>query len=246
MREAFSVLVVEPNSLFREGLCRILRAAHFRVVNDAPAIDPILLESPGDDGDLLLLLIGAGGDHREAIRQIELFKKKYATGRVAVLSDRNRPSEILAAFTCGANAYFMQSTPCDAFVRSLDLVMRGQTLIPAEILPSFMGPGEGAIQKNVIPDMTAPTHPAPSRPGAPRLSAQESRILQHLIEGHSNKVIARNIDIAEATVKVHIKAILRKIQVHNRTQAAIWAMNNHSLQSGIAAKINGEGGIKIG
>jgi two-component system nitrate/nitrite response regulator NarL len=50
--------------------------------------------------------------------------------------------------------------------------------------------------------------------------------LNRLIEGDSNKVIARKIDIAEATVKVHIKAILRKIHVQNRTQAAIWAMSN--------------------
>jgi two-component system nitrate/nitrite response regulator NarL len=50
-----------------------------------------------------------------------------------------------------------------------------------------------------------------------------------LIEGNSNKSIARKIDIAEATVKVHVKAILRKIRVQNRTQAAIWGMNNESL-----------------
>jgi two-component system nitrate/nitrite response regulator NarL len=245
MREALSVLIVEPNSLFREGLCRILRAAHFRVASDAAAIDPILLEPREDNADLLLL-IGAGGDHREAIRQIELFKAKYATGRVAVLADSNRPNEILAAFKSGANAYFMQSTRCDAFVRSLDLVMRGQTLIPAEILRSFMAPADAAAIQSDAASVLAPTAlPAPSRPGAPKLSTQETRILQYLIEGHSNKVIARNIDIADATVKGHIKAILRKIQVHNRTQAAIWAMNNNSLHSGIVADVNGKAGLTI-
>jgi len=54
-------------------------------------------------------------------------------------------------------------------------------------------------------------------------------ILRCLIEGNSNKSIARKIDIAEATVKVHVKAILRKIRVQNRTQAAIWGMNNALL-----------------
>jgi DNA-binding CsgD family transcriptional regulator len=61
------------------------------------------------------------------------------------------------------------------------------------------------------------------------LSPREKSIMQCLIEGASNKTIARKIDIAEATVKVHVKAILRKIRVHNRTQAAIWGMNNGSL-----------------
>jgi two-component system nitrate/nitrite response regulator NarL len=64
---------------------------------------------------------------------------------------------------------------------------------------------------------------------APHLSPREQSILRCLIEGDSNKRIARKIDIAESTVKVHVKAILRKIRVQNRTQAAIWAMNNGSL-----------------
>lgn len=63
---------------------------------------------------------------------------------------------------------------------------------------------------------------------APQLSPREQSILQCLIEGNSNKGIARKINIAEATVKVHVKAILRKIRVQNRTQAAIWGMNNGS------------------
>jgi two-component system nitrate/nitrite response regulator NarL len=60
----------------------------------------------------------------------------------------------------------------------------------------------------------------------PRLSDRERCILNCLIAGDSNKTIARKIDIAEATVKVHVKAILRKVRVQNRTQAAIWAMSN--------------------
>jgi DNA-binding CsgD family transcriptional regulator len=58
------------------------------------------------------------------------------------------------------------------------------------------------------------------------LSPQENSILQCLIKGDSNKVIARKLQITEATVKAHVKAILRKVQVQNRTQAAIWAMSN--------------------
>ena len=64
---------------------------------------------------------------------------------------------------------------------------------------------------------------------APQLSPREKSILRCLVEGDSNKSIARKIDIAEATVKVHVKAILRKIRVQNRTQAAIWAMNHGAL-----------------
>ena len=71
-----------------------------------------------------------------------------------------------------------------------------------------------------------------SDPGAaqsrrfPRLSEREAQILDSLVKGHANKVIARTCDITEATVKVHMKSILRKIQVANRTQAAIWALEH--------------------
>ena len=64
---------------------------------------------------------------------------------------------------------------------------------------------------------------------APPLSPREKSILRCLVNGDSNKCIARKIDITEATVKVHVKAILRKIRVQNRTQAAIWGMNNRAL-----------------
>jgi two-component system nitrate/nitrite response regulator NarL len=63
--------------------------------------------------------------------------------------------------------------------------------------------------------------------GDRELSLKETCILRRLISGASNKEIARNYSIAEATVKVHVAAILRKIRVRNRTQAAIWALNNH-------------------
>lgn len=70
------------------------------------------------------------------------------------------------------------------------------------------------------------THLALSLPNGPRLSEREAQILNGLVQGHANKVIARACDITEATVKVHMKSILRKIQVANRTQAAVWALEH--------------------
>jgi two-component system nitrate/nitrite response regulator NarL len=74
------------------------------------------------------------------------------------------------------------------------------------------------------------THWAPPEQNHPRLSEREAQVLDGLAQGHANKVIARSCDITEATVKVHMKSILRKIQVANRTQAAVWALEHgHSL-----------------
>jgi two-component system nitrate/nitrite response regulator NarL len=70
------------------------------------------------------------------------------------------------------------------------------------------------------------TQLAPTLQNHPRLSDREAQILDGLVRGHANKVIARSCEITEATVKVHMKSILRKIQVANRTQAAVWALEH--------------------
>jgi two-component system nitrate/nitrite response regulator NarL len=67
--------------------------------------------------------------------------------------------------------------------------------------------------------------------GAPNLSSREVEILRRLMEGESNKVIARKLAIAEATIKVHVKSVLRKVRVQNRTQAAMWAATHLSATS---------------
>ncbi|TIV05318.1 MAG: hypothetical protein E5W02_28205, partial [Mesorhizobium sp.] len=77
------------------------------------------------------------------------------------------------------------------------------------------------------------------------LSNREKSILSCLIEGESNKTIARKIDIAEATVKVHVKAILRKIRVRNRTQAAVWAMNHGVLTPSSGTGLSGNEKVAI-
>jgi two-component system nitrate/nitrite response regulator NarL len=99
----------------------------------------------------------------------------------------------------------------DIFVQSLRLI----------------GTGERVFPRNLILERRpqAPEIPPRSSDGD-RLSPREKEILSHIVEGRSNKVIARLLSIAEATVKVHLKNVLRKIRVENRTQAAIWALAN--------------------
>jgi DNA-binding CsgD family transcriptional regulator len=76
-------------------------------------------------------------------------------------------------------------------------------------------------------------HPPGVSPFWVAVGTREKCVLRYLVEGHSSKLIALKIDVAEATVKVHVKAILRKIQVLNRTQAAMWAINHGSIISAI-------------
>jgi two-component system, NarL family, nitrate/nitrite response regulator NarL len=227
MRQVFATVLVEPNVLLREGLARIFSARPFRMLYSAASINDSILSRLSHRRSVLLV-IGAGDDPDATAMQIALFKEKQPSGQVAVLANHYQSSAVLSAFRAGANAYFVKITTCAAFIKSLELVMLGETIVPREFL-SFILRGD-AIDPEV--DVKAGADGAAlaivHSKDACRLSTQEQRILRYLVDGSSNKVIARKIDIAEATVKVHIKAILRKIRVHNRTQAAVWAINNNS------------------
>ena len=147
-----------------------------------------------------------------------------------IVADHYRLSELVSAFRAGANGYFVDVITCDAFIKSIEVVMMGETVFPPDFLSFVRDPGSDFFGKSE-------PHEQDNRPilfstedaTAPQLSPREKTILRCLVEGDTNKSIARKIDIAEATVKVHVKAILCNIGVQNRTQAAIWAMNNGSL-----------------
>jgi two-component system nitrate/nitrite response regulator NarL len=119
------------------------------------------------------------------------------------------PNEIAAL--CGVLTYDLSA---DDFVRSLRLICAGERVFP---------PGQNSLVS--------------SRGAAPQsddagLSLQEKELLSHVLEGHSNEVIARHLGLTEANAKVHLACLLRKIRVKNRTQAAIWALANLSELDG--------------
>ncbi len=177
----------------------------------------------------LFLVVHTGDDFDAAVEQIELFRNQHPGGRIAIVADHYRLCELVSAFRAGANGYLVDIMACDVFIKSIELVMMGETIFPPAFLSFVLG-SEGDPRGEAAPrdENNQETLIRTERTLAPQLSTREKSILRCLIEGDSNKCIARKIDIAEATVKVHVKAILRKIRVQNRTQAAIWGMNNWS------------------
>src|ERR1051325_702457 len=223
-RRPFATILVGQSALLREGLTRILSAADFRIIGSGVRVQDVI--QPAQDQPLLLI-IDVGDEPEAAVAEIELFKEQHPSGRVAVLADHYPLPDMVSAFAAGANLYFANSVSCAAFIKALELIMLGETILPPQLFALIGSNGqerEGTfpICRNINGDASQGTRPD----NTPRLSARESSILRCMVGGDSNKVIARKIDSTEATVKDHVKAILRKIRVHNRTQAAIWAMNN--------------------
>jgi DNA-binding NarL/FixJ family response regulator len=234
-RHFFGTVLVGNRSLLAEGVARILRSENFRIVASVSCADDFL-SGKVHSHPLLFLIIHTGDNFDVVPRQVELLRGSNPAARIAVVADRYRPEELVSALQAGAHGYFVDVMMCDVFIKSLELVMMGETVLPSAFLPFMLdperAPADHAGPRNAHNNMLLAT----TDETAPQLSPREKSILRFLIDGDSNKCIARKVDIAEATVKVHVKAILRKIRVQNRTQAAIWGMNN-----GWLAQPNGNG-----
>ncbi|MEZ0169737.1 LuxR C-terminal-related transcriptional regulator [Microvirga sp. TS319] len=161
-------------------------------------------------------------------------KAQHANARVVILADGFDLDEMKLTLQAGADGYCLATTGCEAMIKYLDLVMLGEVVFPSSAFLSTMMPSGQVIVPEAESAAIATSLPQIERIAEAKdsvirtLSSREAEILQCLMEGAPNKVIARKLDVAEATVKVHIKAILRKIRVANRTQAAMWAVNHLS------------------
>jgi two-component system nitrate/nitrite response regulator NarL len=173
--------------------------------------------------------------------------------RVVILAALQVASDIVRALSSGACGFLRQDITGDQLLRSLELIMAGQSVI----YPQFcMTSSQDKLQCDGVANganggksVVAATREClvgedTSCESLPEgglvqggLSSRELAILRTLMEGASNKVIARRLVITEATVKVHMKAILRKLRLQNRTQAAIWARNYLDERSSVRAAI---------
>lgn len=141
---------------------------------------------------------------------------------VIVICDGLSPASMQRIARLGVAGLLGSDVSPEILGRILDLALLGQQVLAAGMLASLLRPAIGEDEDR--PDR--PMSGWRAGAGAVRLSERENAILDELMHGHSNKVIALKLNISNATVKVHVKALLRKIQVSNRTQAATWALTN--------------------
>jgi two-component system, NarL family, nitrate/nitrite response regulator NarL len=135
---SLGTIVVGRNALFCAGLAHVLKAADFHILASACDADASILRSL-PKGRPLLLIIESSINFTATLRQIEFVKRRYPMARIAVLalSERHRITEALSAIRAGANAYFFNVATCDIFIKSLELVMLGETILPSAILTLF-------------------------------------------------------------------------------------------------------------
>lgn len=206
-----AVCIVEKNLFLREGLKSILDKSDFRVVAEMPDIGAV----PDARGyDLVILSLG-GEAAEDTVEAVGALKSRTPDIRVLVLSGDFDQSIMLASFSAGADGVLLKSVSARALIASMEMIMAGEKVFPSSVI-SLIDPAQRSWPLCEDHD---------SEDGLD-FSPKAIRIIRCLAAGMSNKLIARSLGITEATVKVHLKAILRKLELDNRTQVAIWAVSH--------------------
>jgi len=212
MSEKVAVGLVGGSNLFRQGLRSYLNSEAFEIVVEAERRDNILADLP----DLarepeFIIYATARGDRRNTAAAVQAIKEALPETHVMVMAEVLDIDGFEDCLSAGVSGYLLADISKDALLHSMQLILLGEKVFATEFAKYWMEIGA-------------------SRPsgGARRqdynLTVRESEILECLLDGHSNKAIANRLEITESTVKIHMKSLLRKIDVQNRTQAAIWAM----------------------
>ncbi len=216
---AVPTYILESDGLFREGLRLILSSTRFRPRGCAIELEE-LTEVPSDRP--VLFIVGEGAIRAELYSKI---RKQYPLAFVVAVADESNPRSLASALDDGANAVLFNSVTPGALVSTLQAVINGKLiLIDARLWPLEIQPK--AEEKQSPPIQNDGSWEGEETLTIRDLSTREAAILERIVRGDSNKHVARFFGIAEPTVKAHVKAIFRKIGASNRTQAAIWAINN--------------------
>ena len=248
------IIVTHPSPLLHEGLHQFLKS-RFRPVRVATTLT-------GDLETYLVSLEGAiwlTGIERSLAATNSLLRKILSANhrvKAVIMAGSQKPEDIVAALKAGACGYVRQDIGGETLLKALELIAHGELIVHPQLVPSETADRNGRAADNLdegaayLPTVGRPVPTLPSQPrlassdtkleesvdtsDVPSLSRREMLILRMLVKGASNKTIALKLVITESTVKVHMKAILRKLRLQNRTQAAIWA-RNHIDETTLAA-----------
>ncbi len=208
------VLVIDDHPLFRKGVADLL--------DMEPALTLVGEAADGAAGlrlarelrpDLILLDLNMKGlDGLETLRRLRADASLDA--RVVMLTVSDHEADVVAALRTGADGYLLKDMEPEEMLALLQDAMRGRLVISPQLTE--------LIARALREGPAGPTHPDQAG-----LTPREREILDLLARGYSNKLVARELDVAVGTVKVHVKHLLRKLGLKTRVEAAVWAVHAH-------------------
>jgi two-component system nitrate/nitrite response regulator NarL len=209
------ILVVDDHTLFRRGLIALLAAQpRFSVVGEAGDAGEAQRRAAELQPDVILLDHHLPGVH--GTDALPTLRQAAPAARVLMLTVSEDAQTMAQALQRGASGYLLKTADSDELTGAIERVLRGESTIS----PQMTGKLVSAFQ--ALQGQAGADAPAPAPDPADSLSPRERQILAEIARGASNKEIARTLDIAETTVKIHVQHILRKLNLSSRVQAAVY------------------------
>lgn len=217
------IILADDHTIVREILRQYLELlGEVLEIDEAGGLDEVLsLAKAGHAHDLILLDLQMPG--MDGVRSIADVRRSFPNAPIVIISANADSDTISTALRNGANGYIPKTTHGKSLVMALRLVLDGETYVPPALLDQ---------RTNSVSPTLSGSALAADLPGAfAKLSAREVAVLKLLISGKSNKEIARELDLQEVTVKVHLRNVYRKIKATNRTDAVRIALSQGGLES---------------
>ena len=224
------LLIVDDHTLFRRGLTALLsQDGRFHVAAQAADIGEALRILARQSPDVILL-----DNHLPGVRGVDgipALKEAAPEARILMLTVSENEDDLAAALQAGAEGYLLKTVESDQLGEAIVKVMEGESAVSPEMMTKLVtafrakSPKSANTASNAVSASVAPNSAVQSTQAVAlaQLSAREREVLVCIARGDSNKVIARQLDIAETTVKIHVQHILRKLQLSSRVQVAVYA-----------------------
>src|SRR5690242_10079450 len=230
--QSTGTVIVARRALLREGVAALLRQTPYKIIAAAQSLAELKDLPRSTSGARILIIVGlddSSAGASELTENIRSLRSLFPGSTVVVIAESHSPAKIQQIVMAAPNGYVANLSSRDVLLKLLEVALLDQQVIVLSRQTGSRAHAEESESANRSSSASeagdlqrSTTHRIAGTD--PQLSQRERQILIRLAEGDSNKQIARLCNITESTVKVHLKAILRKITVHNRTQAAIWAI----------------------
>lgn len=234
-----SAVLLGENRLFRDGIRQMLAKSSISVVAEGRDI----LDAVGADDDrrpiaeLIIFHVASEGISASPSELITELHERFPAAKLVLLADPSAKPLLPAFIQANVSAILLTDISGETLERSLELVLSDHRLFPADTMSWITSGTRPETGSGHPPEGESTTGENNHQALSPPLSRREYQVVRCLAIGLSNKTIARELNITEGTVKVHVKGLLRKVKAANRTQLAIWALRQANLM-GIEASTN--------
>lgn len=212
------LLIVDDHTLFRRGLMALLGGdPRFEVIGEAADAAEAQRHAAQHQPDLILLDNHMPGVH--GVDALAGLREVAPKAKVLMLTVSEDERHLAAALRGGARGYLLKTVDSDVLASVILRTMAGESIISPEMTSKLVQAFQAEHAFASPPAQAVDQTPEPLS----TLSPRETEILRHIAQGASNKEIARALDIAETTVKIHVQHILRKLGLSSRVLAAVYA-----------------------